>query len=185
MDIRAGRRAAVAETRRLFGRQGACDLDHAYRRPARGGGSVVRTCGDRCFSGYRPRRCRSRTRGCHPARTGAAGRCGRRRGARSSRVRSTSRPRPAVSRARAAARAVRRCSRRRRWSPPRGNWASSPTVPHFKTGVFHEHVAWAFVKAFREGGDMAVTLDDGRHAFAMIDTAYRSLRSGRAEPIKA
>lgn len=52
-----------------------------------------------------------------------------------------------------------------------GSWASSPTVPHFKTGVFHEHVAWAFVKAFREGGDMAVTLDDGRHAFAMINSA--------------
>ncbi len=32
---------------------------------------------------------------------------------------------------------------------------------------------------------MAVTLDEGRHAFAMIDTAYRSVRSGRAESIKA
>ena len=49
--------------------------------------------------------------------------------------------------------------------------ASSPTVPHFKTGVFHEHVAWAFVKTLREGGDMAVTRDDGRHAFAMINSA--------------
>jgi predicted dehydrogenase len=65
-----------------------------------------------------------------------------------------------------------------------GRWASSPTVPHFKTGVFHEHVAWAFVKALREGGPMPVTLNDGRQAFAMIDAAYNSVRSGRAEPIR-
>lgn len=66
-----------------------------------------------------------------------------------------------------------------------GSWVSSPTVPHFKTGVFHEHVAWAFVKALKDGGSMPVTLDDGRQAFAMIDAAYRSTRSGRAEPIRA
>lgn len=66
-----------------------------------------------------------------------------------------------------------------------GTWAASPTVPHFKTGVFHEHVAWAFAKALREGGPMPVTLEDGRRAFAMIDAAYRSVRSGRAEPVRA
>lgn len=62
-------------------------------------------------------------------------------------------------------------------------WTSSPTVPHFKTGIFHEHVAWAFAKALREGGPMPVTLEDGRRAFAMIDAAYRSARTGRVEPV--
>lgn len=64
-----------------------------------------------------------------------------------------------------------------------GEWTSSATVPHFKTGVFHEHVAWAFIKALRDKGPMPVTLEDGRRAFAMIDAAYRSARSGRFEPI--
>lgn len=64
-----------------------------------------------------------------------------------------------------------------------GSWASSPTVPHFKTGIFHEHVAWAFVKALRDGAAMPVTLEDGRRAFAMIEAAYRSARSGCAELI--
>ena len=62
-------------------------------------------------------------------------------------------------------------------------WTSSPTVPYFKTGVFHEHVAWAFVKALCEGSPMPVTLEDGRRAFAMIEAAYRSVRTGRAEPV--
>ena len=64
-----------------------------------------------------------------------------------------------------------------------GSWTSSPTVPNFKTGVFHEHVAWGFVEALREGGPMPVTLEDGHRAFAMIDAAYRSARSGRSEAI--
>jgi predicted dehydrogenase len=64
-----------------------------------------------------------------------------------------------------------------------GSWASSPTVPHFKTGIFHEHVAWAFVKALKDGGAMPVTLEDGRQAFAMIEAAYRSVRSGCAEHV--
>ena len=38
-------------------------------------------------------------------------------------------------------------------------------------------------KALREGGSMPVTLDDGLRAFAMIDAAYRSTRSGRVEPV--
>jgi predicted dehydrogenase len=62
-----------------------------------------------------------------------------------------------------------------------GLWTASQTVPHFKTGVFHEHVAWAFVKALREGGPMPVTVEDGRRAFAMIDACYRSARSNRVE----
>ncbi|MBS7695994.1 MULTISPECIES: Gfo/Idh/MocA family oxidoreductase [unclassified Chelatococcus] len=64
-----------------------------------------------------------------------------------------------------------------------GDWTSSPTTPHFTTGVFHEHVAWAFVKALKEDVAMPVTLDDGLRAFAMIEAAYRSVASGRAEPV--
>ncbi|MCB1490214.1 MAG: Gfo/Idh/MocA family oxidoreductase [Rhodobiaceae bacterium] len=66
-----------------------------------------------------------------------------------------------------------------------GAWTTSPIVPHFKTGIFHEHVAWAFVKALKDGGPMPVTVEDGRRAFVMIDAAYRSARSGRAEPVTA
>lgn len=65
-----------------------------------------------------------------------------------------------------------------------GSWASSDVVPHFKTGVFHEHVAWAFVKALKEGSAMPVTIEDGVRAFAMIDAAYRAASSGCAEPIR-
>ena len=57
-------------------------------------------------------------------------------------------------------------------------WSDSPTVPHFKTGVFHEHVAWAFVAALRSGCPMPVTLEDGYRASAMIEAAYRSARTG-------
>jgi predicted dehydrogenase len=64
-----------------------------------------------------------------------------------------------------------------------GEWTASATVPHFKTGVFHEHVAWAFIQALNDGSPMPVTLEDGRRAFAMIDAAYRSVKSGRAESI--
>lgn len=66
-----------------------------------------------------------------------------------------------------------------------GEWTASSTIPHFKTGIFHEHVAWAFVEALRNGGPMPVTLEDGRKAFAMIEAAYRSARSGRLEPVGA
>jgi predicted dehydrogenase len=64
-----------------------------------------------------------------------------------------------------------------------GNWTSSATVPHFKTGVFHEHVAWTFVSALRHREPMPVTADDGLRAFAMIEAAYRSASSGRVETI--
>ena len=60
-----------------------------------------------------------------------------------------------------------------------GAWSTSPTIPHFKTGVFHEHVAWAFVEALRSGAAMPVTLEDGIAAQAMIDAAYASAASGR------
>lgn len=60
-----------------------------------------------------------------------------------------------------------------------GGWTSSPTVPYFRTGVFHEHVAFAFVEALRKGGPMPVTLEDGLRAFAMIEAAYRAAESGR------
>ncbi|MGV3651619.1 MAG: Gfo/Idh/MocA family protein [Devosia sp.] len=65
----------------------------------------------------------------------------------------------------------------------RKGWRTSPTVPVFKTGVFHEHVAWAFAKALVAGAPVPVTIADGRRAFAMIDAAYRSARSGRREAI--
>jgi predicted dehydrogenase len=64
-----------------------------------------------------------------------------------------------------------------------GDWTSSPTTPHFRTGIFHEHVAWGFVRALKEVAPMPVTLDDGLRAFAMVDAAYRSVASGRVEPI--
>ena len=64
-------------------------------------------------------------------------------------------------------------------------WTASPIVPHFKTGVFHEHVAWAFIAALRSGDSMPVTLQDGITAQAMIDAAYRSARSGRREGVGA
>jgi predicted dehydrogenase len=63
-------------------------------------------------------------------------------------------------------------------------WSASATVPHFKTGVFHEHVAWAFVRALKEGGPMPVTLEDGMRAFAIVEAAYRSAASGRLEAIR-
>jgi predicted dehydrogenase len=64
-----------------------------------------------------------------------------------------------------------------------GSWSSSPTVPAFKTGVFHEHVAWNFAAALRNGRPMPVTLEDGWWAFAMIEAAYRSVATGRRETI--
>lgn len=62
-------------------------------------------------------------------------------------------------------------------------WSALPVVPSFKTGVFHEHVAWAFVDALKRGGPMPVTLEDGRRAFAMIDAAYRAAAVGAPQPI--
>jgi predicted dehydrogenase len=72
----------------------------------------------------------------------------------------------------------------RLYSRKEGRWSVSPTIPHFETGVFHEHVAWAFVRALKEGGPMPVTLEDGMRAFAMVEAAYRSAASGRLEAIR-
>lgn len=66
-----------------------------------------------------------------------------------------------------------------------GAWTSSDTVPHFKTGVFHEHVAWAFINALKDGLSMPVTIEDGLRAFAIIEAAYRSAASGRVETVHA
>lgn len=65
-----------------------------------------------------------------------------------------------------------------------GSWTASDVVPHFKTGVFHEHVAWAFVKALKEQSPMPVTIEDGLRAFAIIEAAYRAAASGRVEAIR-
>jgi predicted dehydrogenase len=66
-----------------------------------------------------------------------------------------------------------------------GAWSASETVPHFKTGVFHEHVAWAFAEALGSGAAMPVTLADGLAAQAVIDAAYRSAASGRRVKVEA
>lgn len=62
-------------------------------------------------------------------------------------------------------------------------WVASPTVPHFKTGIFHEHVAFAYVEALRKDAAMPVTLDDGQRAFAMIEAAYRAADTGKRQTI--
>jgi len=71
------------------------------------------------------------------------------------------------------------------FSRKEGSWSVSPTTPHFKTGIFHEHVAWAFVRALKAGGPMPVTLEDGMRAFAMVEAAYRSAASGKVEAIRS
>ncbi len=62
-------------------------------------------------------------------------------------------------------------------------WEVLDIVPHFKTGVFHEHVAWAFIQALKDGKTMPTGLDDGLRAFAMIDAAYLSARTGQVQDI--
>jgi predicted dehydrogenase len=64
-----------------------------------------------------------------------------------------------------------------------GHWTASKVVPNFKTGIFHEHVAWAFISALDRGEEIPVTLDDGLRAFAMIEAAYRSAQSKKREAI--
>lgn len=66
-----------------------------------------------------------------------------------------------------------------------GRWTSPDLVPHFKTGVFHEHVAWAFVDALASGGPMPSGVDDGLRALAMIDAAYEAARQGSIQRIAA
>ncbi|HVW57317.1 MAG TPA: Gfo/Idh/MocA family oxidoreductase [Rhizobiaceae bacterium] len=83
-----------------------------------------------------------------------------------------------------ASRATHESAFLRVYSRKAGRWSASSTVPHFKTGVFHEHVAWAFVRALKEGGPMPVTLEDGMRALAMVEAAYRSAASGRLEVVR-
>ena len=64
-----------------------------------------------------------------------------------------------------------------------GRWKSATVVPHFKTGVFHEHVAWAFADTLARGAAMPTGVEDGRRAFAMIDAAYASAHDGVAVEI--
>jgi len=65
-----------------------------------------------------------------------------------------------------------------------GAWESLDLVPHFKTGVFHEHVAWAFIDALARGTKMPAGVDDGLRAFAMIDAAYVAACSGIRQEIQ-
>lgn len=66
---------------------------------------------------------------------------------------------------------------------PGGSWSAHDVVPHFKTGVFHEHVAWAFVDALRTGAPMPATAEDGARAFAMIRAAYVAHETGQRQKI--
>lgn len=59
-----------------------------------------------------------------------------------------------------------------------GAWDTDDIVPRFKTGVFHEHVAWTFAEALATGAAMPTGPEDGLRAFAMIDAAYGSARDG-------
>ncbi len=62
-------------------------------------------------------------------------------------------------------------------------WQVSDIVPHFKTGVFHEHVAWAFIDALAAGTAMPTGARDGLYASAMIEAAYEAARQERMVPI--
>lgn len=64
-----------------------------------------------------------------------------------------------------------------------GRWTSLDLVPQFKTGVFHEHVAWAFVKALSTKTSVPTTARDGLRAFLMIDAAYAAAESGARQTI--
>ena len=70
----------------------------------------------------------------------------------------------------------------RRGGAGRG-WQVSDIVPNFKTGVFHEHVAWAYLDALRGGEAMPAGPLDGLRASAMIEAAYRSAETRRAVAI--
>ena len=70
----------------------------------------------------------------------------------------------------------------RREGPNRG-WEASDIVPNFKTGVFHEHVAWAFVDALSKDAAMPTGPIDGLYASAMIEAAYTSAKTQSAAAI--
>jgi predicted dehydrogenase len=63
-------------------------------------------------------------------------------------------------------------------------WESVELVPHFKTGVFHEHVAWTFIDCLKTGAPFPTTARDGARAFSMIAAAYASAKSGQRQTIE-
>jgi predicted dehydrogenase len=63
-------------------------------------------------------------------------------------------------------------------------WETVELIPHFKTGVFHEHVAWAFIDCLKTGAPFPTTARDGARAFSMIAAAYTSAESGQSETIE-
>lgn len=62
-------------------------------------------------------------------------------------------------------------------------WRDLDLVPSFRTGVFHEHVAWAFIAALAEGAALPSGLADGLGAGAMIEAAYRAAATGIRQDI--
>ena len=62
-------------------------------------------------------------------------------------------------------------------------WRDLDLVPSFRTGVFHEHVAWAFIAALAEGAALPSGLADGLGASAMIEAAYRAAATGVRQDI--
>lgn len=65
-----------------------------------------------------------------------------------------------------------------------GAWETVDVMPHFKTGIFHEHVAWAFIAALTSGTDFPTTARDGARAFSMIRAAYDAAESGQRQTIE-
>jgi predicted dehydrogenase len=65
----------------------------------------------------------------------------------------------------------------------RDGWRDLDLVPSFRTGVFHEHVAWAFIAALSGEGPMPAGIAEGLAASAMIEAAYRAAASGERQTI--
>lgn len=63
-------------------------------------------------------------------------------------------------------------------------WEEVDLVPHFKTGVFHEHVAWTFIDCLKTGAPFPTTARDGARAFSMIEAAYAAAGSGQRQTIE-
>lgn len=62
-------------------------------------------------------------------------------------------------------------------------WRDLDLVPSFKTGIFHEHVAEAFIAALAEGAALPSSVADGIGAGAMIEAAYRAAATGIRQDI--
>jgi predicted dehydrogenase len=63
-------------------------------------------------------------------------------------------------------------------------WQTLDLVPAFKTGVFHEHVAWTFVDCLKTGTPFPTTARDAARAFSMIAAAYAAAKSGQRQTIE-